>query len=201
MTLQEQVAALLPERRGHFAFESGHHGRVWLDLELLFLHPERIEPLASVLAERLRPLQPEVVCGPLVEGAFVALRVASCLGVPFSYSEPTRTAPATDAGLFPVSYPIPEALHDELRDRRVVVVNDVINAGSAVRGTLTSLDACGAKPVAVGTLAVYGEAAGRLAESHSVALETLASYPSEIWEPGSCPLCAECVPLWQQAGS
>ena len=44
--MQEKVAELLPKREGHFVFESGHHGQVWLDLERLFLHPERVQPLA-----------------------------------------------------------------------------------------------------------------------------------------------------------
>ena len=42
--MQEQVAQLLPTREGHFVFESGHHGQVWLDLQLLLLHPERVQP-------------------------------------------------------------------------------------------------------------------------------------------------------------
>jgi orotate phosphoribosyltransferase len=119
--------------------------------------------------------------------------VASALRVPFCYSEPTRDD--AKAGLFPVSYPIPGPLQARLRGERVAVVNDVINAGSAVRGTLDALAECGAKPVAIGTLAVYGEAAGELASSRSVSLETLASFPSQIWEPASCPLCARGVPL------
>ena len=191
--MQDAVAQLLPQRRGHFVFESGHHGQVWLDLELLFLHPERVQPLAEALAERLRGFGAAVICGPLVEGAFVGLAVARALGLPFSYSEPTRDD--VEADLFPVSYPIPRPLHPQLRGQRVAIVNDVINAGSAVRGTLRALDECGAKPVAIGTLAVYGEAASRLAESHAVSLETLASFESRIWEPDSCPLCARGVPL------
>ena len=193
MKLAEQVAALLPARDGHFVFESGHHGQVWLDLDLLFLHPERVRPLAEVLAERLRRFEPDVICGPLVEGAFVALQVASSLRLPFHYSEPRRDPRET--GLFPVSYPIPGPLRPLLRGKRVAVVNDVINAGSAVRGTLTSLRDCDAKPVAIGTLAVYGEAAAKLADSHAVSLETLASLPSKIWEPDSCPLCSKGEPL------
>ncbi len=191
--MQEQVAELLPERDGHFVLESGHHGRGWLDLELLFLHPERVQPLAEALADRLRRFQPAAICGPLVEGAFVALGVASSLRLPFAYSEPTRDG--REAGLFPVSYPIPKPLQAQLRGRRVAVVNDVINAGSAVRGTLAALEECGAKPVAIGTLAVYGEAASKLAASHAVPLETLASFPGQVWEPGSCPLCSRGVPL------
>jgi orotate phosphoribosyltransferase len=191
--MQEKVAELLPERDGHFALESGHHGRIWLDLELLFLHPERVQPLAEVLADRLRHFRPDAICGPLVEGAFVALSVAASLRISFTYAVPTREE--SDAGLFPVSYSIPKPLQDQLRGKRVAIVNDVINAGSAVRGTLRSLEGCAAQLVAIGTLAVYGEAANKLAASQAVPLETLASFPGEIWEPRSCPLCAEGIPL------
>lgn len=191
--MQEQVTQLLPTRDGHFVFESGHHGQVCLDLELLFLHPERVQLLASALADRLRGHRVEAVCGPLVEGAFVGLMVASSLRVPFSYSEPVRDPRAT--GLFPVAYPIPRPLERELRGARVAIVNDVVNAGSAVRGTLVSLKQCGAHPVAMGALAVYGRAASDLATTHGLSLETLASFPSRIWEPNACPLCAKGVPL------
>ena len=74
-------------------------------------------------------------------------------------------------------------------------MNDVINAGSAVRGTLRSLRDCGAEPVAMATLAVLGETAVRLAAEEGVALETLATLPNQIWIPTECPLCARHVPL------
>jgi len=188
-----RVAEILPERRGHFVFESGHHGEIWLDLERLFLRPHRIRPLAQVLAERIRPVRADVICGPLVEGAFVGLMVASVLDLPFTYSEPTRKV--SNDGLFPIDYPIPAALRAELPGKRVAVVNDVINAGSAIRGTLASLEACGADPVAIGTLATHGDAARLLASTHQVALETLASFPSRIWEPAECLLCERGVPI------
>jgi orotate phosphoribosyltransferase len=79
---EKEVAALLPWRKGHFRFESGHHGDTWLNLELLCLQPEPVEQLAAVLADCLSEQRPDVVCGPLVEGAFVALMVARRLRVP-----------------------------------------------------------------------------------------------------------------------
>ena len=79
--------------------------------------------------------------------------------------------------------------------KRVAIVNDVINAGSAVRGTLASLRECGAEPVAIGALATFGRAARELAATHDLPLETLASFPMRIWEPGACPSCAQGVPL------
>lgn len=193
MSVEDAVARLLPTREGHFALESGHHGSLWIDLELLFLHPERVRPLAAALAERIASHDVGAVCGPLVEGAFVGLQVASALDVPFSYAE--RVPKAGAKGLFPVAYRVPTALRGLLRDRRVAVVNDVINAGSAVRGTLEDLAACGATPVVIATLAVLGDAAGALATRHGVPLETLASFPNRIFEPAACPLCGSGVPL------
>lgn len=191
--MQAELEALLQPRRGHFVYESGHHGELWLDLARLFLHPERVRPLATALADRLRGHGPTAVCGPLVEGAFVGLVVASALGVPFTYSEPRRAT--HQSGLYPVSYPIPTVLQAELRNQRVAIVNDVVNAGSAVRGTLASLEQCGATVVAVGTLATYGDSARELAAAHGVALETLAAFPIRIWEPSACPLCAAATPF------
>ena len=47
---EKEVAALLPWRKGHYKFESGHHGDTWLNLELLCVQPEPVEQLATVLA-------------------------------------------------------------------------------------------------------------------------------------------------------
>lgn len=190
--LQQEVERLLPARRGHFRLESGHHGQLWLDLELLFLRPALLQPLADQLARALARQRVEVICGPLVEGAFLAVMVARTLDVPFTYAQPK---PSGRGELFPVDYPLPAGFPPLLHGRRVAIVNDVINAGSAVRGTLSSLRACGAEPVAIATLAVLGESADRLAAEAGVPLETLARLPNEVWPPDQCPLCARQVPL------
>ena len=191
--MRDRVARLLPIRQGHFRLESGHHGHTWVDLELLFLYPDRIRRLTTQLATALRSHRPEVVCGPLVEGAFVAMMVAPRLRVPFTYAE--RIADDTLSGLYPVRYRLPGALREVVRGRRVAIVNDVINAGSAIRGTSTDLVACVAQPVAVATLAVLGGRAAEFAAANQIALETLAALPNEIWEPAVCPLCRDGVPL------
>jgi orotate phosphoribosyltransferase len=189
----DDVIALMPARRGHFLFESGHHGDLWLDLELLCLNPDPVRRLAARLAARLAPHAIDVVCGPLVEGAFIALMVASELGVPFSYAE-RHPRPECDAR-FPVDYRVPRTLRARVRGKRVAIVNDVINAGSAVLGALTDLDACAARPVAIGTLLVLGSSASRIAADRGIAVETLASLPNNLWTPAECPLCAHRVPL------
>jgi orotate phosphoribosyltransferase len=192
---QEERVSMLPGRIGHFALESGHHSDLWMNLELLCLHPEFMRQRAAMLARRLDRHRVDAVCGPLVEGAFVALLVASDLGVEFCYAERFEPAAMDSAALFPVEYRVPRALRDGLHGKRVAIVNDVISAGSAVRGTLNDLRACGAEPVAVASLAVLGPSAATLAESHNITLESLASFPVNLWIPSQCPLCESGVPL------
>ena len=74
-------------------------------------------------------------------------------------------------------------------------MDDVINAGSAVRGAFADLLSCGAKPVAIGALMVLGRSASGLAGDAAVPLEALASLPNVLWEPSSCPLCSSGLPL------
>jgi orotate phosphoribosyltransferase len=77
----------------------------------------------------------------------------------------------------------------------VAIVNDVINAGSAVRGTFRGLAECGANTVAIGSVVVPGSWALKFSEDHGVRLEALTSVPNRIWEPSACPLCAAGRPL------
>lgn len=181
--MRTDLAELLHERRGHFEFESGHHGDRWLELERLFERPRAVRPLVRELAEKVAGLEPEVICGPMVEGAFVGLMVAEKLGLEFVYAE--RFVEGAE-----VRYRLPEAVRQTVSGRRVVVANDVINAGSAVGGALGDLAACGAQAVGIATLLALGEGAAELAARRGVGLEMLAGEPANIWSPGECPLCA-----------
>lgn len=180
-------------RSGHFRFESGHHGDRWLDPDLLLTRPRAARAYATQLAGRLSRHAFDAVCGPLTGGAFLAVMVAEQLDLAFAFTE--RFAPPSSEALYPVRYRVPEALRATLSGKRVAIVNDVTNAGSAVRGTLKSLLECGAHPVALGTLLVLGAWTAEFTAAHQLALESLASRPSHLWMPAQCPLCASGVPL------
>ena len=155
----DDFLALVSGRRGHFRLESGHHGALWLDLDPLFAEPRRVAPFVDALADALRPHAPDVVCGPLLGGAFLAQRVAESLGVEFAFTE--RRVPAADdagGGMFRATYHLPPALARRVRGRRVAMVDDVMSAGSALRGTFAELRAHGGEPAAAGALLVLGTA-------------------------------------------
>ncbi len=119
--------------------------------------------------------------------------VAEQCDVGFAFAE--RFAPPPSDALYQVRYRIPNALRDGLRGASVAIVNDVTNAGSAVRGTYEDLVACGARPVALGTLVAFGEWSTSFANEHGLALEALERLGNNLWTPQQCPLCAAGEPL------
>jgi orotate phosphoribosyltransferase len=191
--MNKNVLSFVRGRQGHFQMESGHHGDVWFELETLCMHSRELQPFAAQLAAKLSRHKVEVVCGPLVEGAFIALLVSLELGCDFVYAE--RFADATREGLFPVEYRLPKALHAAVRGKRVAIVNDVISAGSAVRGAFSDLQSVGADIVAISALLALGDSITKFAAEHQLALELLRQMPHNLWTPVQCPLCAAGQPL------
>jgi orotate phosphoribosyltransferase len=191
--MKEHLLSLVRGRQGHFLLESGHHGDLWYQLETLCLRSRDIRPFAGRLAARLAPYGVEVLCGPLVEGAFVALLVSLELGCDFVYAE--RFADTGRHGLFPVEYRLPKSLQTSVKGKRVAIVNDVVSAGSAVRGTFFDLQGHGSEVIAIAALLALGDAIGKFAAEHCVALELLERMPNNLWMPSDCPLCAAGMPL------
>jgi orotate phosphoribosyltransferase len=191
--MEENILSFVHGLEGHFRLESGHHGDVWFELETLCLHSPKIRLFAARLAAKLVQHRVEVVCGPLVEGAFIALLVSLDLACRFVYAE--RFANTLPKGLYPVEYRLPKALHPAVKGKRVAIVNDVISAGSAVRGAFSDLQAIGANIVAIGALLALGDSFAGFASEHHVALELLNQMPHNLWTPSECPLCAAGQPL------
>ena len=189
----DDVLGLFDSQKGHFRYESGHHGNLWLNLEVLCLRPARVKPFAVKLAHQLWPFKIEAVCGPLVEGALIAQMVAEELDVEFFYAE--RFIEPSSVSLYPVNYRLPEMQRERVHGKRVAIVNDVINAGSSARGAFADLVDCRAQPVALGALLVLGPIAAAFAAEWGMTLETLVSLPHAIWPPSECPLCGYGVPL------
>jgi len=133
--------------------------------------PALLRPYAESLAALLP--SPEVVCGPPTGGAFVAQLVAESLDVAFAWSTPSV-----------VTGPV--------AGRRVAIVDDAINAGSAVRAAASALRSAGGTVVAVAALLALGAAPPSLA---GVPVQHLVTVPSGLWPAGRCPLCVAGAPL------
>ena len=188
-----RITPLLGVRHGHFKMESGYHSPAWFELGSLFDDPVTVRPFAAELAHRLSSHRPDAVCGPMTGGAKLAEMIATELGIDALVAERFETARATS--LFPVRYRVAEAQRAKTRARRIAIVDDAISAGSAVRGTHADLIECGALPVALGALVVFGDAAVHFASDNGLPLEAIERMAFEMWRPAECPLCKDGVAL------
>jgi orotate phosphoribosyltransferase len=135
-----------------------------------------------------------VVCGPLLGGAFLAQIIARSLEVEFCFTE--RVPPSDEIGsLYRTRYRLPSAFTSRVRGKRIAMVDDVMSAGSALRGTFAELLEHGALPVAAGALLVLGDVGDDFFERNGIPVEAVARDRYELWPPAACPLCAAGVPL------
>ena len=167
-------------RTGHFIYESGHHGDTWLDLDALIARPARLADLSRRLAERLRTVVADMVCGPLEGGAFVAHWIAHELHLRFAYASRAVT-PDGPRYAVPNGFPI--------AGQRVILVDDAINVGSAALATARALADRGAEVTAVAGLLLCTPQGAAVGEALEVPQAYLVEIPRTTWTPGDCPHC------------
>ena len=173
--------------------ESGYHTNRWLDLDALFVDQRAIAPSVDALAAALRTYDADAICGPMRGGAFLAQLIASALGVEFWFTE--RVAPASIDRMFQVTYPLPRAIAERARGKSVAIVDDVMSAGSALRGAYGELEKHGARTVAAGALLVLGTAGVDFFRDRDIPVKSVARQNLDLWLPSECRLCAAGVPL------
>jgi orotate phosphoribosyltransferase len=159
----------------------------------LFVDVARISPALDALAERLRPYDVSVVCGPLLGGAFLAQAMAARLGVRFCYTVPGR--PSAAPGLFTATYVLPSGLIPHVRAQRIAIVDDAVSAGSSAKATKDALDQAGATTVVVGALLTLGTSAIDHFAQQDIRIEAIEHRPFDMWGPDECPLCVAGEPV------
>jgi orotate phosphoribosyltransferase len=184
---------LLSIQRGHFALESGLHGDIWFDLEPVFTRPSFLKPFTDGLGEMLLSHDVSAVCGACTGGAFIAYSIAIQYGMDFFYTE--RHVNPIENGASKVEYRLPKSLRAAVADRSIAVIDDVINAGSAVMKTFEELRLCGANPtVFASILTVGGPSIKRFSGGYPQVI-SLEHLESNLWEPRTCPLCRSGIRL------
>lgn len=170
-------------RRGHFVYESGHHGNLWIDLDGLLANGDCFDLWAQELAERVRQQAPQVVCGPMIGGAHLAQRVATHLGASFVHTERVVETDGT------VQYRLPPKLRGVVVGQSILLVDDAVNAGSAVIATLREVESHGGQVVAIGCLISLNDKAQALADEHRLPFASLLQLTQPLWAPADCPDC------------
>lgn len=170
-------------KEGHFLLSSGKHSDKYLEKFDLLRNPRETEKACAGFAKRFRDAAIDVVVGPTTGGVILAFETGRQLGTAAAYAER-----ASDG-----------SLGREIRrgttfapGSRVLVVDDVMTTGGAIRETLTALEP---HPVEIIGIGVLVDRSGGAISFGDVPLYALVNMDVKTWEKDECPLCAQGVPL------
>jgi orotate phosphoribosyltransferase len=177
------IMRALKTTAGHFSLESGYHGNRWHDASALFLNPVSTRAWGIELAHRVRKYQPDVVCSGPEGGALIAQFVAAELGLQF-----VSTCRFIDEH-GEKRYAAPESVKGALDGKRVLVVSDIVSAGTVLRDCENAATQCHAIVVAFASLLRVGDLGSIHGNISSKPYVFLAIADGQIWTADECPLC------------
>ena len=180
----------------HVVHISGLHFPMTINKDAIFPHLDKIERLARLLARRLADLSIEIVCGPAMGGLVVGEWLAHELGVMCAFAEHDPDPKPEDIrGRF-----VLRRGYDQLvANRRVLVVDDIVNTGHSIRQTIEAVRAAGGQVVAAASLVFVGKFDGATLDVPDY--EYLLHYDVPPgWSPEECPMCRDGVPVETRYG-
>jgi orotate phosphoribosyltransferase len=165
---------------GHFLLASGMHSPNYLEKFLVLQYPPTVERFCAELADRFKDSNIEVVLGPTTGGVLLAYEVAKNLGVRGIFAERGEQGGRVLRRGFKIA-----------PGERVLLVDDILTAGTSVRDTMRVVDEAGAALVGIGVLA--DRSGGKV--DFGVRLESLLKVDMLQYAADECPQCKAGVPL------
>jgi orotate phosphoribosyltransferase len=175
-------------RNGHFVYSGGRHGTDYIDKTIFLVHPYATADFAGMLARRFSGMDINTVIGPGAGGAVLASWVATHLCY-----ESTALVNCTFAGKDYGGFTVKPNLERFIRDKRVLVVDDVLHTGGTVRNVVAAVRRAGGTVVGVGAVCNRGDESARSLDVPK--LEFLTAHTFDTFEAKPCPLCLAGIPV------
>jgi orotate phosphoribosyltransferase len=179
----EEVVSRLTELdavlEGHFQLSSGLHSDRYFQCARVLQYPGLAKELGRLLAEQFNELEIDFVLSPAVGGVLLGHEVARALGRRHIFAE-------RKDGTFQIRRGF-----DVLKAERGLVVDDVLTRGTSVNEMIELLASLEAEAVGLGVIVDRREADVRV----DLPVASLLKMEVKTNAPGSCPLCAQGIPL------
>jgi len=164
---------------GHFKLSSGLHSPNYLQCVVVLQLPSDAEALGRALAAKLPDLKPTAVLSPALGGLIIGHEVGRAFGVRAIFAERAEGTLTLRRGF------------DLTPEDRVVVVEDVLTTGLSTRETMDVARERGATVVAAVSIINRSGKASPV----DVPFAALAEFSPPTYQPESCPLCAQGIPV------
>jgi len=186
---------------GHFGLSSGRHSDRYINKDVIYCNPELLEEtvnsIIDVVSTNVDPLGIDIVTGPAIAGAVLAIPTAMKMWKQFVYPEKKyeieyedymdHGEPHTREKI--ISNKIMEFRrgYDKiLKGKRVLLVEDIITTGGSVKRTTDAIRLCGGTVVVV--CAIWNRSGWQLDDCENLAL---IDTKVDSWAPEDCPQCLD----------
>lgn len=198
MPKSEQPVDILAEKKcimqGHFVLKSEKHSSVYINKIRMYPDSILLSTLCIDLATPFKNDPVDIVVGPALGGIVLAFCTAKSLSiwrgtvVPWAFAE-------KDGKDFTFRDPYPEYL----KDKRVLVVDDILTTGTSIQHTVDAVKRAGGSPIGVSAICNRGRVTKekldvpKLCSLIDMALE-------DTWDADNCPLCRDRIPINTEVG-
>jgi len=185
LRLFEESNALL---RGHFKLTSGKHSEWYFEKIKLIERPVVLEKIIDLLVAQIRQdnLSFDYVVSPAYGGIAIGFLTALKLNKLFAFSQRSDEKMTIRSGFA------------GLDKSRAIIVEDIVTTGGSVREVL---DCLRGKEVEVAGIYCLVDRSGGEVLFDGLAVKSLLSLKVEAFEPESCPLCRQNLPLIKPGAS
>lgn len=128
-------------RNGHFVYRSGNHGGDYVNKDVIFQHPEKTAALSMGIATYFKDYEIDIVNGPVVGGAIIAQWVAYHLSNITGQKVLSVYTDKKNEGGFEIR----RGYENIIPGKRMLIVEDVINAGGTIGQVVKISESYGAE--------------------------------------------------------
>jgi orotate phosphoribosyltransferase len=195
LDILKQTNALLTD--DHFVYTSGKHGAIYINKDMLYIHPDKASEVGKMFAEHVKDLDVDVVAAPALGGIVLSQWTAFHLSklknkdVMAVYTEKT---PEKDQ-IFTRGY-------DKIVEgKNVFVVEDLVTTGGSVKKVIASVRNVGSNVVVAGVMVDRSpDDAPVTQQTLDAPFFALGRLPVTVYDADDCPLCRQGVPINMSVG-
>ncbi|MCD3327459.1 orotate phosphoribosyltransferase, partial [Clostridium botulinum D/C] len=128
----KEVGALL---EGHFLLSSGRHSNRYVQCARLLQYPDRAEKVLSVIHDKVKDLDFDIVLGPAMGGVIVAYELGRQIGKPAIFTERVDGKMALRRGF------------EIQKGQKVLITEDVVTTGKSSMETAEVIKSLGGEVI------------------------------------------------------
>lgn len=161
---------------GHFLLSSGRHSNRYVQCAKLLQYPDKAEKVLSVVADKVRNIDFDMVVGPAMGGVIVAYELGRQLGKPAIFTEREDGAMTLRRGF------------EIKKGQKVLITEDVVTTGKSSKEAIKVVESLGGEVVAIACIV------DRKVCNIEYPIFSAVELDIESYEKDECPLCKAGIP-------